>query len=224
MLRISQLASFFAFCSALPIILFWAGATSGEQGQSTRRHLHDFRHIQASWRNPSMRRGGPFVINRHVRFSHCIRCNPSAAAAATQAVRPSRIRIVNEPEATLLHRKDAPCPPASCGLFSESVLDPNNRVATCRPASSGSISLPTVCCPPGALRCRRGELLAQQASWAFNSGPLPPSTPTHDPDSAGRAAPRLARWCTPHCFATAHSRARVTAKSRPSKRPPPRLS
>ena len=35
---------------------------------------------------------------------------------------------------------------------------------------------------------------------------------------------RLARWCTPHCFATARSRSRVTAKNRPSNRPPRRLS
>jgi len=32
MLRISQLASFFAFCAAVLIILFRAGATTGELG------------------------------------------------------------------------------------------------------------------------------------------------------------------------------------------------
>jgi hypothetical protein len=36
--------------------------------------------------------------------------------------------------------------------------------------------------------------------------------------------PRLARWCTPHCFATACSRCRVTAKNRPSSRAPQRFS
>jgi hypothetical protein len=36
---------FFTFFSALLIVLFGAGVISGEQGQSARRHLHDFRHI-----------------------------------------------------------------------------------------------------------------------------------------------------------------------------------
>jgi hypothetical protein len=70
MLRISRLALFFTFFSALPMIPALAGETSGELGKGNHRHHHDVRHIEASLHNSSMRRGGPIVINRHDRFSH----------------------------------------------------------------------------------------------------------------------------------------------------------
>jgi hypothetical protein len=71
-----------------------------------------------------MRRGGGMSHNRRDRFPHWHRRDPTAAAAATQAAPPSRSRIANEPEATLLHLKDAPCPPASCGLFGNLFMIP----------------------------------------------------------------------------------------------------
>jgi hypothetical protein len=67
MLRISSLALFFHLFLALPTIPALAAERREGLDQGTRRHLVDFRHIQASLYNPFMRRGGPIAINRQDR-------------------------------------------------------------------------------------------------------------------------------------------------------------
>ena len=91
-------------------------------GQLTRRHLRDFRHMQASLHNPSMRRGGSIAIIRHDRFVRRVERNPSAAAA-TPAAQPYRNRIATEPKATLLQHKHAPHP-AALYTFLQNLRDP----------------------------------------------------------------------------------------------------
>jgi hypothetical protein len=72
--------------------------TRGKLVQSTLRHIHHFRHIWKLLHDPSMRhqrRGGPIAINRQNSFFRRI-WRDRSAAAATQAARPSQIRIAKK--------------------------------------------------------------------------------------------------------------------------------
>ena len=69
MLRISRLALFFAFFSLGRMLLLCAGGPAGEVRRTVRRYDLDFRRIQASLHNHTMRRGGLIDRNRGDRFT-----------------------------------------------------------------------------------------------------------------------------------------------------------
>jgi hypothetical protein len=108
----------------------WKGEAHAEVARHLRRNHRRPWHIQTCLHNPTMRRGGRIDQYRVDRLRHELERTRPAAAAAKQTAQPSRIRIVNEPEATLLQHKHARFTPASCGFFGNLSMIPRTKNET----------------------------------------------------------------------------------------------
>ena len=110
-------ALFRTFSPSAPVALLSRGTPNACLDDPTAANDPQIRHIETLSHILRTRHGGELAHHRRVRYSRYYERGHSAAAAATEASRPYRIRNVKEPKAILFQPKYAPDAMASRGYF-----------------------------------------------------------------------------------------------------------
>jgi hypothetical protein len=167
----------------------WRRAAHAKLDESNCPNHPRIRHIHVTAHNCHIRRGRAITHNQ---LGPCIRKrrrDHPAAAAATQAAPPSRNRIANEPEATLLQHKHAPDPSGSCGFFDSLFMIPITGSRPVVPILSDSCDGKFGCDPQAGAG---GGLLEQLTGPPLESVPALSWTPS-PPHSRRDQPPRRRR-------------------------------